>query len=101
MLDDFSVTLAPSRHQNLVRYDPAIVLDRIPGECGHATIRFVHDQIGCGNVPVAALPARESGVELSVSHATQPQRQRTDSRVKDNILRSAHPLDQRFRPGDA
>ena len=86
MLDDLSVTLTPRCHQYLVRYDPAIVQDGISGERSHATIRFVHDQIGGGKIPVAALTARESGIELPVGNPAQPKRQRTDSGIKIYFL---------------
>ncbi len=69
-----------------MRYGPAIVQDRIPGQRRHATIRFVHDQIGGGKIPVAALTAGERGIEPSVRNPTQPKRQRPDSGMENYIL---------------
>ncbi len=51
------------RHQHPVHHLPAIILNRIPRERGHSTIRFLHDQIRRGKIPVAALAACKSGIE--------------------------------------
>ena len=63
MLDNACMTIAPRRHQHPVRHVPAVVEDRVPRERGHVTIRFVHDQIGRGKVPVAALAAGEGRIQ--------------------------------------
>ena len=85
MLDNACMTIAPRCHQHPVRNLPAIVEDRIPGERGHVTIRFLHDQMGRGKVPVAALATGKGRIEPSVRDPAQPQRQRSDSGVKDNF----------------
>ena len=66
MLDDACMTIAPRCHQHPVRCLPAIVGYRLPRERGHVTIRFVHDQIGRGKVPVAALAAGKSRIETAI-----------------------------------
>ena len=75
MFNDRGMTIAPRRHQHPVRHLRAIVCDRVPRERGHVTIRFVHDQIGRGKVPVAALTSRKGGIEPAVGDPAQPQRQ--------------------------
>ena len=66
MLDNTRMTIASRSHQHPVCHFPAIVLDRIPRERGHLTIRFLHDQIRCRKVPVATLAARKSGIEIAL-----------------------------------
>src|SRR6476660_9593179 len=85
MLDNASMTIASRCHQNPVRHLPAIVEDRVPRERGHVTIRFLHDQIGRGKVPVAALATRKSCIETALRDPAQPERQRPDSGMKDNF----------------
>ena len=87
MLDNASMTIASRCHQNPVRHLPAIVEDRVPRERGHATIRFLHDQIGRGKVPVTALAAGKSRIEASLRDPAQPKRQRSDSGMQDNLIR--------------
>ena len=87
MLDNARMTIASRCHQHPVRHLPAIVEDRVPRERGHVTIRFLHDQIGRGKVPVAALAAGKSGIETALRDPAQPQRQRSDSRMQDNFVR--------------
>src|SRR6202043_4130757 len=86
MLDNACMTIAPRCYQHPVRHLPAIVEDGVPRERGHATIRFLHDQIGRGEVPVAALAARKSGIELALRDPAQPERQRSVSGMKDNLV---------------
>ena len=40
---------------------------RVPRKRGHATIRFLHDQIGRGKVPVAALAAGKGRIEPALA----------------------------------
>ena len=75
--DNPTVSFLPRRHQHPVHHLPAIILDRIARECGHATIRFLHDQIRGGKIPIAALAACKSGIEAAVGDPAQPQRQRS------------------------
>ena len=63
------MTFAPRRHQYPVRDFPAIVEDGIAGKRGHPTIRFLHDQIGRGKIPVAALAAGKGRVEPAIRDA--------------------------------
>ena len=63
VLDNARMTIAPCRHQHPVRHFPTIVKDGIPRKRGHITIRFLHDQIGCGKIPVVALAAGKGGIE--------------------------------------
>ena len=88
MLDNARMTIASRCHQHPVRHLPAIVLDRVPRERGHLTIRFLHDQIRRGKVPVAALAARKSGIEAALRDPAQPKRQRSDSRMKRDFVRA-------------
>jgi len=81
MFDDECMTIAPCRHQHPVRHLAAIILDGFPRQRRHFTIRFLHDQIGRGKIPVPALTAREGHVKPS-----QPQRQRCDSRMGRNFV---------------
>ena len=85
MLDNTCMTIAPRSHQNPVRHLAAIIQDGVPRQRSHATIRFLHDQIGRGKVPIAALTARKSGIEASLRDPAQPKRQRSDTRMKDNV----------------
>ena len=102
MLDDARMTIASRCHQHPVRHLPAIVEDRVARKRGHVTIRFLHDQIGRGKVPVAALAAGKGGIEPPSRDPAQPQRQRADPRMKRQVVRRpAQPFDQRLRPGDA
>ena len=102
MLDNARMTIVSRCHQNPMHHLTAIVLNRIPRERRHSTIRFVHDQIGRGKIPVAALTARKSGIEATVGDPAQPQRQRSDSREKrDFIRRRTEPLHQRLWSGHA
>ena len=66
MFNDFSMTIAPRRHQHPVRHLRAIVQDGVPRQRRHVTIGFVHDQIGRGKVPIAALATRKGGIEPAV-----------------------------------
>ena len=85
MLDNACMTIASRCHQHPVRHIPAIVADRVPRKRGHVTIRFLHDQIGRGKVPVAALAAGKGGIQPSLGHPAQPQRQRSDSGMQGNF----------------
>ena len=69
MRDDARMTVASCCYQYPVRHLPAIVEDRIPGKRGHHTIRFLHDQIRRGKIPVAALAAGKGNVEAALRHA--------------------------------
>ena len=57
MLDNACVPIMSRSHQHPVRHLPAIILNRVPRERGHPTIRFLHDQIRRRKVPIAALTA--------------------------------------------
>ena len=95
MLDNARMTIASRGHQHPVRHLPAIVEDRIPRERGHVTIRFLHDQIGRGKVPVAALAAGKSSFQATMCDPAQPERQRPDSGVKHRVAgRGVEPFDQ-------
>ena len=96
------MTIAPRCHQHPVRHLPAIIEDSIAGERSHVTIRFLHDQIGRGKVPVAALAAGKGRIEPSFRDPAQSKRQRSDSGVQDHFAwRTAEPFDQRLRTGEA
>ena len=100
MRDDGRMTIASRCHQHAVRHFPPIVEDFITGKCSHPTIRFVHDQIGGGKVPVPTLPARKRGIEIALRYPAQPKRQRSNPRMQRNFFsRRTEPLDQRFWPG--
>src|SRR3954463_3918266 len=102
MPKDFSMPVAPRRHQHAMPHLPAIVANRVPRERGEPSIRFLHDQIGRGNIPVVAVAADKSGIELALGDPAQPQRQGTDSRMQGNIAeRFPQSLDQRFWTRDA
>ena len=88
MLDNACMTIAPRCHQHPVRHFPAIVEDRLPRKRGHVTIRFLHDQIGRRKVPVAALAARKGRIEPPFGDPAQPKRQRSNSGMQDNFIRS-------------
>ena len=88
MPDNARMTIASRCHQHPVHHLPAIILDRIPRERRHSTIRFLHDQIGRGKIPIAALAACKSGIQAAVRNPAQPQRQRT---------RTSHPVEQTVR----
>ena len=97
MRNDPRMTIASRRHQHPVHHVPAIVKDRIPRERRHSTIRFLHDQIGGGKIPVAALPAGKGGIQRAVRDTAQPQRQRADSRMQgDFFRRGTEALNQRL-----
>src|SRR5436190_18407130 len=68
MPDYARMTIASRCHQHPVHHIPAIIRYRIPRERGHSTIRLLHDQIGGGKVPVAALAAGKSGIETALRH---------------------------------
>jgi len=87
MLDNARMTIASRRHQHPVRDLPAIVQDAVPRKRGHVTIRFLHDQIGRGKVPIAALTARKGRIQAALRDPAQPQRQGSDSGMKDNVVR--------------
>ena len=87
MLDNARMTIAARCHQHPVRHLPAIIEDRIPRERGHPTIRFLHDQIGRGKIPVAALAAGKSRIEAAIRDPAQPKRQRSDSRMQRDLIR--------------
>src|SRR3974377_2181912 len=102
MRDDVRMTVASRGHQHPVRHLPAIVENRVPGKRSHVTIRFLHDQIRGGKIPVAALTAGKSGIETSLRHPTEPERQRRDARMQhDLVAREIEPLYQGFWPGHA
>src|SRR5579862_8562755 len=82
MFDDACMTIAPRRHQHPMGHLAAIVQDVIPRKRGHATIRFMHDQIGCSKVPVAALAAGKGRIEPSMSDPAQAKRERSDAWMK-------------------
>ena len=52
LLDNACMTIAPRSHQNSVRHLAAIVQNGVPRQRSHATIRFLHDQIGRCKVPI-------------------------------------------------
>ena len=87
MLDNARMSIVSRRHQHPVHHLPAIILNRIPRECGHSTIRFLHDQIRRGKIPVAALAACKSGIEAAIGDPAQPKRQRSDSRMQRDLIR--------------
>ena len=87
MLDNARMTIVSRCYQYPVHHLPAIILNRIPRECGHPTIGFLHDQIRRGKIPVAALTACESGIEAAIRNPAQPQRQRSDSRMQGDFIR--------------
>jgi hypothetical protein len=87
MLDNACVTIVSRCHQHPVHHLPAIILNRIPRERGHPTIRFLHDQIRRGKIPIAALAACKSGIEAAVSNPAQPERQRSNSRMQRDFIR--------------
>ena len=96
------MTIASCCHQHPVRHFPPIVENRIAGERGHPTIRFLHDQIGRGKVPVPALSAGKGGIEIALRDPAEPKRQRSDPLMQRNFSRrTVEPLDQRFWAGDA
>ena len=102
MLDNARMPIVSRCHQYSVHHLPAIILNRIPRERGHSTIRFLHDQIRRGKIPVAALAACKSGIEAAVRNPAQPKRQRSDPRMqRDLIRRRTQPLHQRLRAGHA
>src|ERR1700719_2640361 len=84
MRDDARMTIAAGGHQHPMTDFPAIVEDRVPGKRGHFTIRFLHDQIRRRKVPVAAVAARKSGIEMALRDPTQPERKRSDTRMQRN-----------------
>ncbi len=45
--------------------------DRIARERGHSTIRFVHDQIRGGKIPVAALAPGKSRIQAAIGDPAQ------------------------------
>src|SRR5215831_8866115 len=75
MRDDTRMTIASCCHQHPVRHFPTIVEDRVPGKRGHHTIRFLHDQIGRGQVPVAALAAGKGDIEARLRDPAEPERE--------------------------
>ena len=87
MLDNACMTIVSRCHQHPVRHLPAIVLNRVPRERGHPTTRFLHDQIGRGKVPVAALAAGKGRIEVSLRDPAQPKRQRSNTEMQDNFIR--------------
>lgn len=87
MLDNARMSIVSRRHQHPVHHLPAIILNRIPRERGHSTIRFLHDQIRRGKIPIAALAACKSGIETAVRNPAQPERQRSDSRMQRDFIR--------------
>ena len=66
MSDDARMTFASRCHQHSVHHVPAIVKQRIPRQRRHFTIGLLHDQIGGGKIPVAALPAGKGGIQRAV-----------------------------------
>ena len=66
MRDDARMTIASRCNQHPVRHFPPIVEDRFAGKRGHVTIRFLHDQIRRGKIPIAALAAGKCGIQMSV-----------------------------------
>lgn len=81
MLDDARMTIVSRCHQHPVHHLPAIILNRVPRKRGHSTIRFLHDQIRRGKIPISALAACKSGIETAIRDPAQPQRQRPDARI--------------------
>ena len=81
------MTIASRSHQHPVPDFPAIVEDRVPGKRGHFTIRFLHDQIRRRKVPVAAVAACKSGIEIALRDPAQPQRKRADARMQRDFAR--------------
>lgn len=73
MRDDFSMSIASCCYQHPVRHIPTIIEDRIAGQCGHFTIRFLHDQMRRRKIPIAALSACKSSIECAMRDAAQPQ----------------------------
>ena len=86
MLDNACMTIASRCHQHPVRYPATIVENRVPRERGHVTIGFVHDQIGRGKVPVAALAAGKGRIEAALRDPAKPQRQRSDAGMQNNLV---------------
>ena len=66
MRDNARMTIAARGHQHPMTDFPAIVEDRVPGKRGHFTIRFLHDQIRRRKVPIAAVAACKSGIEMTL-----------------------------------
>ena len=87
MLDNACMTIASRCHENPVRHLSAIIGYRVPRERGHVTIRFVHDQIRRGKIPIAALTAGKRGIQAALRDPAQPQRQRSDSGMQNNFFR--------------
>ena len=87
MLDNARMTIAARCYQHPVHHLPAIILNRIPRECGHPTIGFLYDQIRRGKIPVAALAACKSGIEGAVGNPAQPKGQRSDPRMQRDLIR--------------
>jgi hypothetical protein len=85
MLDNACMTLATRRYQHPVRDVPTIVKDCVPRKRRHVTIRFLHDQIGCRKVPIAALTACKSGIQTPLGDPAEPERQRSNPRMQDNF----------------
>ena len=87
MLDNTRMTIVSRCYQHSVHHLPAIILNRVPRECGHPTIRFLHDQIRRGEIPVTALTACKSGIETAIRDTAQPKRQRSDPRMQRDLIR--------------
>ncbi len=47
-----------------------IVNQRCAVEIRHFAARFVHDKIGCGKIPVAAISSRKCRIQRSISYKT-------------------------------
>ena len=66
MLDNACMAVATRSHEHSMRHFAAIIGERIPRQRGHVTIRFLHDQIGRGKIPVTALPTGKSRIQASL-----------------------------------
>ena len=87
MCDDARMTIAARGHQHPVRHFPAIIQDRISREVAHPTIRFLHDQIGGGKIPIMTVAPRKSRIERAMRDAAEPERKRADTRMQLDVAR--------------
>src|SRR6202022_4873389 len=87
MRDNSRMTIAARSHQHPMTDFPAIVEDRVPGKRGHFTIRFLHDQIRRRKVPVAAVAACKSGIEMALRDPASAKRERADALMQRDFAR--------------
>ena len=85
------MTIASRGHQHPVRHFPAIIQDRVPGKRSHPTIRFLHDQIRRGKIPVPRLPAGEGSVQIALRDPAKAER------ATGYVVGGISPLGQRKR----